>query len=459
MAYGNSGAQDQVQTRKTDFQVTTETLHLYPAFVHEPLDPNQPSIRLIQIQPGRPNDAISCKLKHVPLEESHTCLSYIWGVSNVKTPILINDHHYEVGTNLLKFLRVARKLKITDWLWIDALCINQADTDERNKQVRQMSRIYRQAQHVLVWPGDWPKDNPLIPDGLKGWMLAYNGESTWTTLKRYCNEIYMAFERLEYFGRVWIIQELILARERSIILGAQLLRWEDVSRFLRAYSNDLWEDNSTSEASHAASLVHRIDARDREALSDTLNVLLQESIRGRCSEPQDHLYAILGLVDEKGKFPVNYQQPMAQTLMDTLEYFSSVPEVPGGFNVNHHVFNRLAYLNTAFGTNCGFACEGCSAILHGGPLPYSRDVTDTTFQRHDLDVTVFSVASEELLITRTRSQDSWRIPYYVTVEEGSSPERRCGICTNRIFDRWSCPMVQGKMLHISPEQLLVVVYH
>lgn len=41
----------------------------------------------------------------------------------------------------------------SDKLWIDALCIDQANLTERNAQVRLMSRIYKDAQSVVGWLG------------------------------------------------------------------------------------------------------------------------------------------------------------------------------------------------------------------------------------------------------------------------------------------------------------------
>lgn len=38
-----------------------------------------------------------------------------------------------------------------EWLWIDALCINQSDTSERNEQVFRMGEIFRNAALVVAW--------------------------------------------------------------------------------------------------------------------------------------------------------------------------------------------------------------------------------------------------------------------------------------------------------------------
>jgi Heterokaryon incompatibility protein (HET) len=37
--------------------------------------------------------------------------------------------------------------------WIDAICINQNDIEERNAQVKRMRDIYTQLSYVLVWLG------------------------------------------------------------------------------------------------------------------------------------------------------------------------------------------------------------------------------------------------------------------------------------------------------------------
>jgi hypothetical protein len=39
-------------------------------------------------------------------------------------------------------------------LWIDAICINQADIVERGHQVQMMGDIYRQRDEALIWLGD-----------------------------------------------------------------------------------------------------------------------------------------------------------------------------------------------------------------------------------------------------------------------------------------------------------------
>jgi hypothetical protein len=43
-------------------------------------------------------------------------------------------------------------------LWIDAICINQADLDERKQQVQLMRDVYSGASRVVVWLREKVKD-------------------------------------------------------------------------------------------------------------------------------------------------------------------------------------------------------------------------------------------------------------------------------------------------------------
>jgi len=67
--------------------------------------------------------------------------------------ITINNHDLQITTNLDSALRHLRKPHNAIRLWIDAICINQADTNERSEQVRQMRDIYMYASKVIIWLG------------------------------------------------------------------------------------------------------------------------------------------------------------------------------------------------------------------------------------------------------------------------------------------------------------------
>ncbi|KAF1974835.1 heterokaryon incompatibility, partial [Bimuria novae-zelandiae CBS 107.79] len=87
----------------------------------------------------------------------YTCLSYVWGKSyDEHFEILIEepDYHrsgtFSVRRNLNDFLEVARIKHHSISLWIDAICIDQDNNQERNHQVEQMGEIYRNATRVFA---------------------------------------------------------------------------------------------------------------------------------------------------------------------------------------------------------------------------------------------------------------------------------------------------------------------
>jgi hypothetical protein len=118
---------------------------------------------------------ITCCLETVHLDtirvRGFVALSYTWsdpygGFQEDDTPtyttdrdceIVCNGHPVNVTRNLLDFLRTAKAygsfLHETRPIWIDAVCINQEDLDERASQVRIMTWIYSCAQEVFIWLG------------------------------------------------------------------------------------------------------------------------------------------------------------------------------------------------------------------------------------------------------------------------------------------------------------------
>ncbi|OCL14541.1 HET-domain-containing protein, partial [Glonium stellatum] len=113
-------------------------------------------IRLVTAKAGIQPDPIQCSFNYVSLNDSpkYEALSYVWGDPNIRVPIVLDKHQFEVTQNLglaLQFLRLPKEDRM---LWIDAICINQADSDERSARVQFMSNIYRDAHQVVSWLGD-----------------------------------------------------------------------------------------------------------------------------------------------------------------------------------------------------------------------------------------------------------------------------------------------------------------
>ncbi|PMD41648.1 hypothetical protein L207DRAFT_511468 [Hyaloscypha variabilis F] len=203
-------------------------------------------IRLLRIEPGIGDAQVKCSLFHARLGESPTydALSYMWGLDNncpgnSKTTLIAIDgaRTMEVQENLgnaLKTLRLKDKARV---LWVDAICMNQADPIEKKHQVAQMGLIYSQATTVRVWLGNMDEpsakafrflENPGTIRRLKEGIIELDG---WEAVAGLCKR--------HYWERLWIIQEVVLAARIDIHCGKRVLPWERFSTALFALEEGL----------------------------------------------------------------------------------------------------------------------------------------------------------------------------------------------------------------------------
>lgn len=121
--------------------------------LHDPAD-----IRLVQTHPNSDQSAeIACTLltTNVPsLFSEYDCLSYVWGPPTKDRSIVCGDETLQVIENLFVALTNLRRRNGILTIWIDQLCINQADLAERSRQVFLMADIYRHANKTIVWLGE-----------------------------------------------------------------------------------------------------------------------------------------------------------------------------------------------------------------------------------------------------------------------------------------------------------------
>lgn len=105
-------------------------------------------------------DPLVCHLIERALDKfCHEALSYVWGGSNHKRPIYCADHgqnqggRLEITQNLDEALRAIRTKRSVRSIWVDALCINQQDADERIRQIPLMEDRFIQGprEHSSGW--------------------------------------------------------------------------------------------------------------------------------------------------------------------------------------------------------------------------------------------------------------------------------------------------------------------
>ena len=193
-----------------------------------PIDKSSKEARLAIIIPGSWDEPINCIVKVVPLSVPYPeVLSYAWGDPDITDTIMLNGHKVSVTINLMTALRQLRYTDKTREVWIDAICIDQSNFEERAHQVSQMSLIYGEARKVVVWLGandDYAdlafetlkamgKDQalhfntdlePLIP-------LAPFREQHWEA----CLKILTA----PWWDRIWTVQEAVLPSNLTFVCG------------------------------------------------------------------------------------------------------------------------------------------------------------------------------------------------------------------------------------------------
>jgi hypothetical protein len=116
------------------------------------------TIRLISLQPCRESQAdqrLKCELKEVSLAEnpSYAALSYTWGENVFPETLLCDGKVFRITKNLYDALTRFRLPDQVVSIWVDAICINQADEQEKSLQIPLMANIYSQATEVLIWLG------------------------------------------------------------------------------------------------------------------------------------------------------------------------------------------------------------------------------------------------------------------------------------------------------------------
>jgi hypothetical protein len=193
------------------------------SFAYKPLErlPNRPSIRLAVLQPGSRYDPIRINLKHTTFADKpkYESLSYTWGsASNVKE-IEINGTLVPVRRNLDRALRHFRRKDQERTLWIDAVCINQADDAEKSWQVKLMADIYRRAQRVLVWLGILDEIEPSRPKSSSrrlSFKPTARESKTQEEKDREDAEYHRALYSKPYWTRVWIVQEVGAAADLEL---------------------------------------------------------------------------------------------------------------------------------------------------------------------------------------------------------------------------------------------------
>ncbi|KAL5092152.1 hypothetical protein Trisim1_002042 [Trichoderma cf. simile WF8] len=238
--------------------------------------PNDPSIHLLAIHPAKDLDEpLVCDVRVISLDENHpdyAALSYTWGDNttnnnnNVVHYVICNGQKLAIPTNLNQALRRFRQFKTCEYIWADAICINQLDNMERNTQILLMKRIYQQSRMTYIFLGE-QEDQPQTPNAVDYVEktifrpLRTFSESSISIsslirclhhqdIRRTTDELFkdilhyveipqeddwapwMSWQILltrPWFNRIWVIQEATAAPNRTVVqVGAFRMTWNEL---------------------------------------------------------------------------------------------------------------------------------------------------------------------------------------------------------------------------------------
>lgn len=274
-------------------------------------------IRLFVLCPGSETALVGGYILHTSLSggPSYQALSWVWGDQNVTEVILVNDTTTSIPANLLPALRAFRLELEPVLLWIDTLCIDQANTGERNHQVGLMKQIYSSAETVLAWLG------PAVDGSTQSMKLLEENlhipDRSLQDTTRVKKKSLDVLSR-QWWTRMWVMQELLLARHALLCVGRDRVPWPKTAfTFLRP-------EFGLANLSR----IQRLMLKRSGTLSILqMFMLLQDCA---CTDPRDRIFAILGLVDPLdaasnfADYSLSLQEVQTRLVMTSVENYGKL---------------------------------------------------------------------------------------------------------------------------------------
>ncbi|RAH52185.1 HET domain protein [Aspergillus piperis CBS 112811] len=288
------------------------------------LGPN--STRLVRLLPSEKDDTpIRCELFTYILPEStgrkhlYEALSYVWGSQSETHTITVNGCELHVTRNLYTALIHLRDNQLERILWIDAICINQEDDDEKSEQIPLMRSIYAQADRVVVWLGEAMRDGDEALKTIQRWAAASipcDDSLLDDSLLDPCSRLLQR----DWFQRTWVLQEVGVARCISILCGSVDINGHVFCEGL--------EKSPLSLPTFIYPVLHlikglflrpryEIDSRGTLAIGELIDMYRFH----KATKLHDKVYSLLGLSvedpEEVGLKP-NYRLPWNEVFMQTI---------------------------------------------------------------------------------------------------------------------------------------------
>lgn len=301
-----------------------------------PFSPDTAQIRLLRFKGSETNaQPIRCEVQVFDLDRlpPYIALSYVWGDAIDGYPLACNDSgEIAITYNLNEALKWRQYVNQTSpstfahdgvtiqWVWIDAICINQEDLDERKAQVLLMRQIYERAAKTIIWLGEVDQTvTSLLQtlDSARRSCEAAEGRA-WSSMSReeriqhaspMVSRDWSSYDALNkfmfsgWFSRIWVIQELAVSQKPIMLARHFELSWQDfisTLKFVESLSLPMWVQEDT--LSHWAVLENVRTFVQRGQRLPLLEFLMTTSRMTGMSatDPRDRVYALLGISQGPG---------------------------------------------------------------------------------------------------------------------------------------------------------------
>lgn len=329
------------------------------SFTHTKLANAGHQIRLLRFSPDATHSSISCEIETFDLTDvpSYAAISYTWGSTVICRTIRIDGKTFGVGVSCYFALQqVANQIRSESrWFWTDSICIDQANAEEKGSQVNMMGDIFKLAWRVFSCVGPHAYDSDLLiqtmqqfgkdaePDQIPGrdsWdrlhaimrhehsIRGAPGETVTDLYMRLC-KAFNRFSDRDYWKRLWIVQEVLLAREVCVLCHFDAI-FADTINYSIAYFLGSFPQDATSNqlggnfferqpfiATAQMILVLKLDHWHRTSSSVPIPFT---SIFGLYAETEhsddrDGIYALLRITD----WPLNVQPPQPDYTITVVE--------------------------------------------------------------------------------------------------------------------------------------------
>ncbi|KPI39474.1 uncharacterized protein AB675_5202 [Cyphellophora attinorum] len=286
----------------------------------------------------------------------YVALSYTWGEPHDLDSIVVDGYAHVVQKNLKQALLALRSTDVVQAgcrVWADALCIDQNNAAEVNREIARMRHIYKEAITVVVWLGEEADQSDVAMDFIDNvsdkWESGSDVFEEWLRQELNTNGlvIWPALTSLmtrAYWSRLWVIQEITLGGPTAAILcGNKSTTLERYFLVYDAFHIFKATHRNPELAACVSQVLTTVDrdvyvgyrnifhwqwepCDDFQSLQDgeaglgqakRLKRLMTRCRKATCREPLDKVYGILGLLDEETSAQIvpDYGLPVRQVYM------------------------------------------------------------------------------------------------------------------------------------------------